>query len=63
MQERNYKPSRGGHFPIFGDGAETFVKAIVLIGDKVVGKAIVNRAYIGNEGKLGVWGLALRKGY
>ena len=34
---------------------------IVLIGDKVVGKAIANRTCIRNEWKLGAWGLAPRK--
>ena len=40
---------------------EQTLSNIVLIGDKVAGMAIANRAYIESEGKLGVWGLAARK--
>ena len=42
-------------FPFFWGGSKNLVTAIVLIGDKVVGKAIANRTRIRNEGKLGVW--------
>ena len=37
------------------------MRAILLIGDKVVGKAIANKTCIRKEEKLGVWGLAPRK--
>ena len=41
-------------FPFGGGGGENIVKAILLIGDKVVGRAIANRTCIKSEGKLGV---------
>ena len=46
-----------------GGGSENLVKAIVLIGDKVVGKAVTNRKCTRSEGKLGVWGLAPRNNF
>ena len=42
-------------FSFFGE--KNLVKAIMFIGDKVVGKAIANKTCIRNEGKLGSGGL------
>ena len=44
-------------FSHVGGGGENLGKAIVLIGDKLVGKAIANRTCVTSEG---VWGLAPR---
>ena len=52
----------GGHFPTIL-GGQSLVKAILLIGDKVVGKAIANRTCTSSDGKLEVWGLAPRKNF
>ena len=41
-------------FPFLREGENSLAKAIVLIGDKVVGKATANRTCIRSEGKLGV---------
>ena len=48
-------------FPFWGD--ENLVKAIVLIGHKVVGKAIANRTRTRIEGEARIWGLVPRKNF
>ena len=56
MQERTKSQPLADIFT-FGGMGDNLMKAIVLIGDKVVGKAIAIRTCIRSEGN---WGLELR---